>query len=132
MEKNDNYPFFKTYDAVDFSFKTGDKKYIFHNINGILFYNNKNIKDCYRKMDQILKDIELNIKYVKKHNKKVSKHMADKTGKSKYTAARFDLSDGYILVTCYDYSVEHGSQNHLSVSIDTKEFNKWLAIEAYK
>ena len=44
--QKDHYPFFKIYDAVDFNYKTGDKKYIFHNLNGILFYDN-NIQDCF-------------------------------------------------------------------------------------
>ena len=123
--QNDKYPFFKTYDAVDFNFKTGDKKYIFQNINGILFYDN-NIEDCYKKMDSITYDIEANLKYLKKYIKQVFTHPADKTGKSKFTQTRFDLKDGYMLVICYDYSVDHGSQDHLSVSIDTKEFNDWV------
>ena len=123
--QNDKYPFFKTYDAVDFSFKTGDRKYIIHNLNGILFYNN-NIQDCYKKMDSITNDIEANIKYQKKHSKQVFQHRADKTGKSKFTQTRFDLENGYILIICYDYSVELGSRDHMSVSIDTKEFNNWV------
>ena len=50
----------------------------------------------------------------------------DKTGKSKFTEVLFDLNDGYITIICYDYSKEHGSQDHLEVSIDTKEFNKFI------
>jgi hypothetical protein len=128
--QNDKYPFFKTYDAVDFNFKTGDKKYVFQNINGILFYDN-NIQDCYKKMDSITNDIEANLKYLKKHIKQVFTHPADKTGKSKFTQTRFDLKDGYILIICYDYSVDNGSQDHLSVSIDTKEFNDWVLSGIY-
>ncbi len=123
--QNDRYPFFKIYDAVDFNFRTGDKKYIFHNINGVLFYDD-NIEDCYPKMDLITKEIEQNLNYLKKHSKEVFTHPNDKTGKSKFTQARFDLKDGYIHIICYDYSTEHGSQDHLSVSIDTKEFNNWV------
>jgi len=129
--QNDNYSFFKVYDAVDFSFKTGDNKYILHNINGILFYDNKDINECYIKMDKISNEIQSNINFIKKTNKKVSKHSADKTGKSKYTHVTFTLNDGYIIVTCYDYSVEHGSQNHLSVSADTKKFNDWVLSGIY-
>ena len=129
--QNDNYSFFKVYDAVDFAFKTGDNKYILHNINGILFYDNKDINECYTKMDQITSEIQSNINFIKKTNKKVSIHSADKTGKSKYTHVTFTLNDGYIVVTCYDYSVEHGSQNHLSVSVDTKKFNEWVVSGIY-
>ena len=128
--QNDLYPFFKTYDAVDFNFLTGDKKYIFHNISGILFYDN-NIQDCYSKMDTITLYIKQNIKYLKHHLKKEYKHRADKTGKSKFTETRFDLKDGFIGIICYDYSVEHGSQDHLSVYIDSKKFNEWAVGDVY-
>ena len=124
--QNNNYSFFKTYDAVDFNFKTGDKNYILHNINGILFYDN-NIQDCYLKMDQIIEYVETNINYIKKFDKHTVKHSADKTGKSKFTEAYFKLNDGYIVITCYDYSKKHGSQDHLAVSVDTKEFSKWAS-----
>ena len=40
--ENNNVDFFKTYDAVDFNFKTGDKKYIFESLSGVIF--TKNIK----------------------------------------------------------------------------------------
>ncbi len=123
--QNDQYPFFKIFDAVDFNFKTGDKKYIFHNINGILYYDN-DIENCYLKMDDITNDIEKNITYKKKHLKQVFKHRADKTGKSKFTQTRFDLMNGYILIICYDFSKEFAGQDHMSVSIDTKEFNDWV------
>ena len=128
--QNDNYPSFETYDAVDFNFKTGDKNYIFYNISGILFYDH-NIQDCYPKMDQIIKDIESNFNYIKKYDKRVDKHSADKTGGSKFTEADFKFNDGYIVIICYDYSVEYGSQDHLSVSIDTKELNEWMTGDIY-
>ena len=58
--QNDKMPFFKTYDAVDFNYKTKDKKYIIQNISGILFFN-KNFKDCFKKMDKVAFDIEFYI-----------------------------------------------------------------------
>lgn len=128
--QNDLYPFFKTYDAVDFNFLTGDKKYIFQNVSGILFYDN-NIKDCYNKMDAITLDIKKNINYLKHHKKKEYTHRGDKTRKSKFTETRFDLKDGFIGIICYDYSVEFGSQDHLSVYIDSKKFHEWALGDVY-
>tara|TARA_B100000315_G_C14246202_1_gene437554 strand:- start:85 stop:657 length:573 start_codon:yes stop_codon:yes gene_type:complete len=127
---NDNYPFFKTYDSVDFHFKTGDKKYIFHNIDGVLTYEN-NIEDCYEKMDSITNDIEENLNYLKKNSKKEFTHRGDKTGKSKFTQVRFVLKNGYISIMCYDYSDDYGSQDHLAVTIDSEEVYQWLLSDIY-
>ena len=39
----------------------------------------------------------------------------------------FYFSNGdMISVTCYDYSKEHGSQDHLNLNLQTKEFGEWL------
>ena len=129
--QNDEYDFFKTYDAVDYHFKTGDNKYIIQNISGILFYD-KNIEKCYEKMNNISADIDKNFDYVKKYPKAINKHRGDKTGKSKYTEITYKLKEGYIVVMCYDYSIEDGGQDHLALSIDTNEFNKFLASDVYK
>ena len=129
--QNDFYDFFKTYDAVDYHFKTGDKKYLFHNLGGVLIYKN-NIQDCYPKMDEISLSIENNLSYVKKYKKDTFKHSGDSSGKSIITDITYKFKDGYIVILCYDYSKEHGGQDHLSVAIDTKEINKWLSSEAWE
>ena len=128
--QNDLYPFFKEYDAVDFNFRTGDKKYIIQNLNGILYFDN-DIENCYKKMDTITKDIDQSLNYIKKSVKQVFKHRGDVTGKSKFTQTKFDLTDGYVLIICYDYSKEFNNQDHLSVSIDTLEMFEWLMNDAY-
>ena len=128
--QNDNYDFFKTYDAVDYHFKTGDKKYIIENISGILFYNN-NVDECYKKMDNIISDLDKNFDYQKKYPKSKDKHRGDKTGKSMFTHVSYKLKEGYIVITCYDYSIEDGGQDHLSVSIDTNDFNDFLVKSPY-
>ena len=129
--QNDKYDFFKTYDAVDYHFKTGDNKYIIQSISGILFYD-KNIEQCYKKMNSIIADIDKNFDYIKKYPKVINKHRGDKTGKSKYTEITYKLEEGYIVVICYDYSIEDGGQDHLALSIDTNELNKFLASDIYK
>ena len=129
--QNDFYDFFKLYDAVDYHFKSGDKNFIFHGLSGVLSYKN-NIKDCYPKIDEISLSIDSNFSYVKKYEKDTFKHQGDNTGKSTVTDVTYKLQDGYIVILCYDYSKEHGGQDHLSVSIDTKELNKWFINDAYK
>ena len=57
----------------------------------------------------------------------------NKSRKSTYTYKYYDFNNGdMISVTCYDYSKEHGSQDHLNVNLQTKEFGDWLSYEAYK
>ena len=49
---------------------------------------------------------------------------------SKWTDSMFIFETGLIVIACYDYSNESG-QDHLSVSINTNEFDDWLLNEAY-
>ena len=69
--QNDFYDFFRTYDAVDYHFKTGDTKYVFHNLSGVLSYQN-NIQDCYPKMDEISLNIENNFLILRNLKKPLS------------------------------------------------------------
>ena len=117
---------FKTYD-VDFNSLTGDKKYIFHNISGILFYDN-NIQDCYSKMSTITSDIKENIKYLKHHPKRENKHRADKTGKS--NQKKTDLKDKFIVLEVILPLLNMVVVDHLSVYIDLKNLTmgNWRCI----
>ena len=132
--QNDLFPFFKTYNAVDFAFKTNDKKYIIQSIAGILFYD-KNVKDCYKKMDEIITEMDKLFPNQKKHPKKTYKHgnkKKNKSGKSIITDVEYEFKNGdSVIVACYDYSIEHGSQDHLSVAIDKKAYADFLRDEAY-
>ena len=129
--QNDNLPFFNIYDAVDFNYKTGDKRYMIHSLSGIFLYEH-NVEDCYPKMDLIINNLKGNFNPIEFLDKETFKHQNDPTGKSVFTDAVFRFKSGDIVVTCYDYSEEKGDTDHLSVSIDTIEFNNWLIDEAYK
>ena len=56
-------PFFKVYEFVGGAFKTEDNNYIFHHIKGVIEYPN-DIKSCYKKMDEISKEISEILEYV--------------------------------------------------------------------
>ena len=49
------YSFFKTYDAVDFDYKAGDKNYIIQGLFGVLFFDD--INKCETQLDNIVNDI---------------------------------------------------------------------------
>ena len=128
--QNDNLSFFKTYDAVDFNYKTDDKEYKIVSLSGVLIYQD-NIEECYPTLDLIKKDLENNLN-PKRYLEKDTRAMAhDPSGNSKATDAVFIFDSGIISVSCFDYSDEFGDQDHLSVSIDTNEFNDFLRYEAY-
>ena len=128
--QNDKLSFFETYDAVDYHFMTNDPNYIIYSIAGILFYDN-NVDDCYVKMDEIVNGLRIVFKNTPSSIKKTKKHVGDNTGKSTYTYVRWKLPSGYAVVTCYNYSKEMDSQNHLEVAFDTNELHKWLATNPY-
>ena len=128
--QNDNLPFFKTYDAVDFNYKTGDKEFKIVSLSGVLIYEN-NIEECYPKLDVIIKDLKNNLNPKNYLEKETWTMTIDSSGKSKATDAVFIFDSGIISVSCFDYSDEYGDQDHLSVSIDTNEFDEFLRNEAY-
>ena len=133
--QNDNMSFFKTYDAVDFVYKRKDTDYTIVSLSGIISYKNKNIKDCYKEMDEIVLEMDqLFTNITKKYPKETFKHPSkqNKSGKSTFTEVRYLFKNGDMsLITCYDYSVEHGSMDHLNISLDKKKFAKWLQTKAY-
>ena len=127
--------FYKQYDFVDFDFKTNDDKYIIHALYGTISYE-KNINDCYKKMDEIvisMKKLFDNVEVDEKYDEKRPGITGDPTGKTKGTIVSFwfDNSDR-ASVSCYDYSKEHGGGDNLTVGIQTKEQNDFLFNKAYK
>ncbi len=133
--QNDQLPFFNTYDGVDFVFKTNDKKYIIQSISGVLFYD-LNVKDCYKKMDEIIDEMDVIFSNQKKYPQRTYKHgnkILNKSGKSIVTDVEYEFkNEDTVSVACYDYSIEHGSQDHLNVGIDKKAYKDFLINEAYK
>ena len=126
--ENEKKSFFKTYDYVDFNFKTGDKKYIIHSIKGGIDYSEKPISDCKKKIKEIFNELSLmftNMQVVKIKATK-SKISPDRIN----TWGTFFSKDGQITVGCHEFT--KGSRpNYLAVSIRTREFNNFLAT-AYK
>ena len=111
-----------------------DNNYTIVSLVGVLFYD-YNIQDCYKKMDEIIENLDGIFEKQKKIPKSTYKHPNPKNvdGKSIITEVEYQFKNGDIVViACYDYSKEHGAQDHLSVAIDTASFDKWLSNEAYK
>ena len=125
------------YQWLQISIKPKDKKYKIYAMNGQIHYK-KNIKDCYKKKDEIVKDIAATFSdEIKVQDNGKSKHRADKTGKSTYTSYAFfpgypkdDLSN--ISIQCFDWSEKLPYADKLIVSFKSKEFANFILNEAYK
>ena len=129
--ENTNYPFFKDYYAVDVAYKSKDKKFIIHSLAGIIDYKKKDMKKCYVQMNEIIEDITMMFPNFEIGKTNTFKHKADKTKKSIFKTKSFWSDEGRISVTCYDYSLELGWDDHLSVAIQTNGFNTFL-LTAYE
>tara|TARA_B100000965_G_C19177679_1_gene577407 strand:+ start:68 stop:616 length:549 start_codon:yes stop_codon:yes gene_type:complete len=127
-----NHPKLDQYWGVDINFLTNDKKFKIHSIAGVIDYRNKNMQDCIKKMNIIFKELGEVFSGWNKKEIDTRKHIADISGKSKFTSGNYSSKQGYIVVGCHDYAEETGWMDHLSVNIKTREFNDWLGNEAYK
>ena len=125
---------FEVYDTVAIHLKTDDKKYKIYSVDGIIFYIN-NIDDCYKKKDEIEKELSEIFKDAEKINYGTTKHRADKSGKSTMTSIYWKLDSGdSVGLECYDWSKEIETtknwRDHLRISVLKKELGIWIEEKA--
>ena len=117
---------------AQFYYKPG-KEYIITSVVGAIFYDN--IKNCYKKKDEIVEDLSNSLKSFKIISDSTFEAREDKTGKSTMTAVVFQSNEGEIGITCSNYSkefrIKNNYTNNIRVDISTKEFSDWLRYEAY-
>ena len=131
----DNLASFEVYDSVQFTYKTNDKKFKIYSIEGWLDFA-YTIKNCYKKQDEIVKELSSVFKNLNKRKQK-DKHAVDKSGESKFTAVNFLFdSGGSARVICTDWgekiSTEKNWTDVLKVIVNSKKFTHFLTYEAYK
>tara|TARA_Y100000591_G_scaffold318906_1_gene330348 strand:- start:545 stop:1132 length:588 start_codon:yes stop_codon:yes gene_type:complete len=126
------YSFFKTYDAVDFDYKSGDKNYIIQGLYGVLFIDD--INKCETQLDNIVNDISPILTNAHDIQKSKIIHDSDPSGKSYIIEKQWVFQNGdRILVQCYNMNKELGYEPiSLTVSIRTKEYHNFLRKIAYK
>tara|TARA_B100001173_G_scaffold304445_1_gene308457 strand:- start:270 stop:860 length:591 start_codon:yes stop_codon:yes gene_type:complete len=132
VQINKKFDFFKTFDAVDFNYRTGDKNFTIVAIDGVLLIRDP-IK-CEKKLDQIVIDIAPILEGNHEIEKATVIHDSDPSGKSKIVEKQWIMQNGdRVLVQCYNFDVNYNSgNNNLSISIRTKEFHNFLRKIAYK
>ena len=132
MEKGDLFKtvsFYKNisseqYDGVSIMYKDKNNKYIIHKLKGIILYSN-NIKDCYSKKNEITEDLSVLFKDSEWENSEYK----DKDGF--FSFSRKSLGEGNVSISCYDWSNQITEEkkwtDNLRVTIETKEYTKWLS-----
>ena len=127
--ENNNYPFFKTYYAVDINFKTGDPEYKIRSLSGVINYKNKSMIKCKKQLKEIFNEISRMFpKWRKVAISTTGMVEMDPSGKSKQTWGGFFSDQGSITIGCVDYSQETlpHTMDHLDLTIRTKKFNQFL------
>jgi len=123
--------FYKTFDAVQFTFK--DTDYKIASIEGELYFKN-DLDSCIKKKDQITNDlIDMFSNEVQVEYGTFKAHAFDKSGKSKSITVYFEFKNGDVVkVSCYDWAKNINFDNSLMLSIDPYEIRLFLSNEAYK
>ena len=117
---------FKNYSGVQFHVKKNDKKYKIYSISGYDFYDN-DIKGCYKKQNEIDKELSKIFKEAKREYVSKRKHPDDESGKSNVTYIVYWFKSGdYVSIDCTDWSSKmKPNEDNLGVMIVTKEFDDW-------
>ena len=123
----------QTYESIQITVKPDDKKYIIYNLDGHIFYY-KNIKNCYKKMDEVKKDIDS--VFTVKSKSDTANHPIDETGESVANGIYLDFPSGDSIDTeCYIWGKkiqeDENYESNLSVSLSTKVITDFLKYEAY-
>ena len=118
------------YDSVGINYKSKDKTYKIHGVQGLIDFPD-NIGSCYKKQDEIEKDISSLFSEAKKKNWGILIIPNQQKG-STYKPITFDLNKGgNILIACHHYS-DTPQIDHLKISIKSKEYKEYTLTDAVK
>jgi len=123
---------YEIYDSVQFTLDPNN--YMIFRISGKIYDLDK--EECVNKQKEIISNLEKQFPNTIKDIDEFSKHPADKSGKSLANGIYLDFTSGDTVgVECYFWSdtfkKERNYQDHISVSIETKESRDFIDNEAY-
>ena len=109
--------------GVGITYKSNDKTYKIHGVQGVIFFEN-NIEGCYKKQDEVEKEISSMFK-----KSKIKKYNIEPTGGddgSTYKQTQFYVDSGDALsVECVHYPLTPEG-NHLKTTITSVELQNYL------
>ena len=112
------------YDEVGIEYKSKDKTYKIHGVQGMIFFEN-NIEGCYKKQNEIEKEISSMFTETKKENWGILTNPSRAEG-STYRPITFDFNNGArTAIECYHYS-DVPQEDLLRITITTEELREYL------
>ena len=112
------------YDMVGVEYKSKHKKYKIHGVQGLIFFEN-NIEGCYKKQDEIEKEISSMFTETKKNNWGILTNPGSAEG-STFKGITFVFNNGSrATIECYHYS-DIPETDHLKITANSKELAKYL------
>ena len=115
----------KEYDLIQIDFKINDKKFEIVGLSGFIVYDN-DLDSCYKKQEQIFKDLKIIFKGVNTLKFDVEDHPGYPIGEVKLKRFSFFLNENKnsnLEIICFDALK---LEDRLSVSFKSLEFNNWL------
>ena len=122
-------PKFSKYDSMHLYFKKNDNDYIIQGLDGTKLFIN-NISDCYKELIDVDLFVSSNFNY-KSRDEYEYNHPDDQTGNSTVQDIFYVFNFGIIQLSCIDYSKKMRYYDHLRVSIQTQELDKFIYNDYY-
>ena len=128
-----NLPKFEIYDDVQVHLKDKDYTYKIYSLTGIILYAN-NIKDCYKKFNEIELELDILFNFTKKiGDKKKRKHVGDASGKSTSVDVWYIFNNqDSVYLACEDWSEETYIIDDLVINFGLQEYQEWMNNRAFK
>ena len=117
--------------GINVEYKSKDKTYKIYGVVGIINFKN-NIESCYKKQDEIEKEISSMFDEIKKDDWGISDLDLKGTAAegSTFKGIAFDFNNGdRINIACYHYS-DVPEDNHLKIGMSSKEYIKYTKHKA--
>ena len=124
----------KQYESLQVVYKPNDKRFIIHEIKGIIEFQD-NIKECKNLKKKVSKELD----YLFANAQKISEIRPHEYDKSKNSITDslwiYPIKGGYVHVACNDWGTEmyeeHRWTDNFEVTIGSEEFKLFLMNEAY-
>ena len=115
------------YEYLQVTYKTNDKNYIIHAIDGGINFPD-DFDKCKNRMNEAVIDLKNIFTKIEPINFE-GKHDADESGESIHKSTYFDLSNGTVHVWCTLWGDKVNYSDGLDVSLRSKEYSEFLQNE---